>query len=362
MKLRFKLIPFLLSLLIVLGATAGIAVYSYKDWSLNKVSFLNDYFHNENHNDYETTELIENMVKWRGNKYERVVSDLSFRDYGPNKTTYTETPVKSAADGKIGAYYKDGYLHYPGWFDVALYAIANEYEGSWSLSYYFMFFNIVYRDKDFDPTNFRIVFTKGTNAPGETNEDNPTPDEVIASQLDSIRKSTSNGTLGATATNYFSWSSDFKINDSAYSYYIWDNGFEDTVFSDTTPHYVLSCSPHNNFDNSANLLSMGETTFSIFYFDGQNEDGTTKIEELVEGTLKNIPETAEDFIEKENLLAGYGANYYTAPYKDYIWKKVLLHAGIAFGISAIIAFLFYLLWMTPTPSTEQKSKKNKSKK
>ena len=46
-------------------------------------------------------------------------------------------------------------------------------------------------------------------------------------------------------------------------------------------------------------------------------------------------------------------------YKKVILGKVILHGSIAFVLSGIVAFLFYLIWMDP--SQEELTKKNKNK-
>ena len=54
MKKRFKLIPFLISLLLVVGITFAICWYSFYGYKLNRIKFYDDYFHKSDYKDVET--------------------------------------------------------------------------------------------------------------------------------------------------------------------------------------------------------------------------------------------------------------------------------------------------------------------
>ena len=106
---------------------------------------------------------------------------------------------------------------------------------------------------------------------------------------------------------------------------------------------------HNSITDSEKNTS-GDVTFCIFYNESNNKDY-----KIVKGVIKDI--TNIDKIEHED---GYNNNPLNAPeYKKVILGKVILHGSIAFVLSGIVAFLFYLIWMDP--SQEELTKKNKNK-
>lgn len=363
MKIRFKLIPFLMSLLIVGGATFGICWYSYHDYDLNKVAFYNHYFHLDDHEDYQTTDLLANYVKFHSNYYQRITSDeLTYRD--PNtKINYTENKHTSMDEvANLDAYYQNGVLHFPGYFSVEVYAIATETQGEWNYSYYFLFYNINYKNGDYDPNKLRIVFVNGIGEGSSADSTDDTDDEygdaLLDTALDRIKKQESGG---ASQSAPYYWS--FLSN----NYPVFDNGFtNDEGRDEDSGHYVYNIAPRQDLDNhniqDKDYYPTGEITFSIYY-DLGTTDGEANIEEIVQGTLSNI-QSPDDFVERTTLSKGYEKNPYLANYKGFIWKKILLHGSITFVLAGIIAFLFYLVWMDEpkkdTKVTNTKYSKNKA--
>ncbi len=78
MKLKFKFIPFMISLLIVVGVTFGICWYSYHGYEGNKLKYLNSYFHVDDYESQSASELINHAVKMQTTKFQKGSNLVSF--------------------------------------------------------------------------------------------------------------------------------------------------------------------------------------------------------------------------------------------------------------------------------------------
>ena len=85
LKLKFKLVHFLIALLIVAVSVSGITLYSYYVFEPNKVEFVNDYSNVEDYKSVSAEEQIENYVKFNSESYAHIKDGLSFYDVKSKK-------------------------------------------------------------------------------------------------------------------------------------------------------------------------------------------------------------------------------------------------------------------------------------
>lgn len=342
MKFKFKLIPFLLSLLIVVGVTFGICWYSYHDYPLNKFSFYEEYFHLEDYAEYETTELIENAVKFQYEGYKKASSTVSVINNEENGVTY-----------------KDGTINVPNYFDIDIYITVVDNEGEKTYSYYFYFYNVNYQNSTLVPNeDIAIILVNGIGEGTDVEEDedkygNALLDEAIENLGD--EDTTNNPSYNSLAA--FGYTGIAESVDTSRIYPIYDNGFTgDPDVEEGSEHYVWRCAPRLDYSHAEiyneDTLEDGEATFAIIKLDDTNE-------ELCRGTITGV-----DKISETSFDAGYSSIPTNSYYSSVVLPRVLLHGGIAFVISAVIAFLFYLLWLDPkeqvkTTNTKNNKKKNK---
>ena len=84
--------------------------------------------------------------------------------------------------------------------------------------------------------------------------------------------------------------------------------------------------------------------------------GGSEVKTLFRGTMTEINK-----MEEVEFDEGYNQDPTKSYYGSVVFPKVLLHGGIAFVISAVIAFLFYLLWLDPKEEEKKKVNTNKKK-
>ena len=332
MKLKFKLIPFLLSLLIVVGVTFGICWYSYHDYPLNQYSFYEEYFHLNDYQEHSSEELIGNAVKFQ---YE-----------GDKKASSTVSVINNDENGVT---YKDGTISVPNYFDIDIYLTVIDNEGEKTYSYYFYFYNVNYQSSTLIPDKeIGIVVVNGIGEGTDVEEDeeqygNALLDSAIEKLGD--EDTTNNPSYNALAPHGYS-ANETRI------YPIYDTGFSnDPNVEEGSEHYVWRCAPrldhtHTEIYNE-DTLKDGEATFAIVKLG-------KKVTELCRGTITDI-----DTIDETVFDAGCSGNVHNSYYASVAFPKVLLHGGIAFVISAVIAFLFYLLWLDPNETkVANNNKKN----
>lgn len=360
MKRKIRIIPFLISLLIVLGSVIGIAIYSY-NWKTNRDRYLEKIFDIENKNGESTNATIDSAMKWTSSYYQFNPGTLTYRD-SESKKEYGETPFTNIYDGNINNYFKNGVLHIEGWFDVIVYSVVNlteytneetgEQESEYTLNYYFMFENINYAaTKGFNPANIGIAFVEGIGE-GIVDENDEDAKEFGDAALETYLENIESGESTSTNAYFYTYSG------SAITYRIIDKNAQNA--GDGIVSYLYKIMPFSGETNKVNFNELEEITFALIYSDENN-----KITNLVEGTLTNLPKI-EDYLEGRTGLEGYASNYNKAPYINFIWPRMLLHSSIALLLSGIVAVLFYLIWDTDEPqkpqNTRYKKKVVKSKK
>ncbi len=355
MKIRFKLIPFLISILIVIGITFGICWYSYHGYEGNKLKFLDEYFNVDDYEKQETSDLIKNYVEMQFSKYAKGTEKVSILN--PD----TEEKVTSSTDNKDVLSFNNGTIHVPGYFDIDVYATGSLVDDEYIYNYYFFFYNINYKNSSFSPSDLEMIVVDGI---GRTeNEDNENEDSKFGLDLlddaytrkyDDDTNNNPSTTLGAMTA--FSYVGDVEVTAS---YPIFDNGFTNDSEREED-HYVFNMSPktdinHNSITNPIDsngnpIKSSGNISFTLV---DTTKDTNTR---LFTGTITQVT-------SMEELEYSEGCQKDPMKSKSFgiiIAGRVALHGGIAFVLSGIIAFLFYLIWMDPA-DTSGKSKKNNNK-
>lgn len=338
MKLKFKLIPFMLSLLIVFGITFGICWYSYHNYRGNKHSFYEEYFHLNDYEDYESTELLENAVKFQFDEYKKASNTVALHNI----------------DKDIAPSYSNGTIHVPGYFDIDVYITNSISEGEATYSYYFFFYNVNYQNSTYDPVDkVQVLLVNGSGAgipEEEGEEENIYGDALLDQELEKLFDEDEDNNPKYNGLYPHSYSSD-NVH-----YPVFDNGYKnDEDNENVTEHYVYRCAPRQNnakeeiFNDK--VPEDGTLTFAIISLNSAKNKHT----ELVRGTISNIDKLSEEEYEE-----GYAGDVYAADFSSIVGSTVAIHGAIAFGISAVIAILFYLLLMDP--KEQEKKVKFTSKK
>lgn len=351
MKRKIRIIPFLISLLIVLGSVGGIAIYAY-NWTVNHERYLEHIYDIENKNGELTNQTLDETMKWTSHFYQFNPGTLKYRD-SDTRREYGETPFTNIYDGTIGNYFKNGVFHIEGWFDVVLYSIVTQVEVEnedtgekkfeYNLNYYFIFENIDYAaTKNFDPQNIGLVFVEGIGE-GEKDPTDSNSKEFGDAALDTYLENIENGESTSTNAYYYYYSG------PTISYRVIDKNATNTPDDVTT--YLYKIMPFEGETSKTYFNELEEITFALIYTDSEGN-----IKNLAEGTLTDLP-TLEDYTSGKAGSEGYAENYNKAPYLAFIWPRILLASAIALVLSGIVAILFYLIWDTEEPVKNNKHTK-----
>lgn len=350
MKRKIRIIPFLISLLIVLGSVGGIVVYAY-NWRVNQERYLENIFDIENKNDELTNQTLDATMKWSSHYYLFNPGKLTYRD-SDTKKEYGEAPFTNIYDGTIGNYYKNGVFHIEGWFDVVLYSVVtqteieNEETGEkkfeFNLNYYFIFENIDYAaTKNFDPQNIGLVFVSGIGE-GEKDPNDPKSTEYGDAALNTYLENIENGESTSTNAYYYYYSG------PSITYRVIDKTAQNSP--DGVTSFLYKIMPFEGETSKTYFNELEEITFALIYTDAEGN-----IKNLAEGTLTELPKL-EDYTSGKVGQEGYAESFSKAPYLAYIWPRLLLAGSIALVLSGIVAILFYLIWDTEEPTKNNKKK------
>lgn len=378
LKLKFKLVHFLIALLIVAVSVSGITLYSYYVFEPNKVEFVNDYFNVEDYKSVSAEEQIENYVKFNSDSYAHIKDGLSFYDV-KSKNEYNATPSSGNKDFIEGATWDNGVLHIPGWFDLKMYAQTsyNEDAEEWAFTYYLYLFNVNHKTKDFvDKLYFCFV-----DGMGESEEPDLYGVTKLDLMIDEIKNAEYGGPDGTNLPQYAFTGEKVSSN----PLYIYDNGATGVNTTDDEVPYIYrltsmtealsQTSDLETVESARWFYELDTTTFSIFH-SGSNTltdaitNGTTdELEEIVRGTYVNPYKDAEDFNEKvgdNTVFAGYAQDLEKAGFADFIFWDIFWQGVITFVVSGILALLYYLIWQTDADEDNKKkvviAKKKKAKK
>ena len=356
-KIKFRLVPFIISLLIVIGSVTGITLYSYYEFDNNKIRFVADYFHYEDYKSVETETQIEDYVKFNTENYAKVSEGLKFYDV-KSKKDYTATPSDNSKNFINGATWENGVLHLPGYFDLAMYAETtyNEDAEEWIFTYYLYLYNVNY-DSATMMDHLYFVFVDGIGESGET-------ELYGVTKLDTMIQEVKDGEYGGpNGVNLPTYAFSGK-QASSNPMYIHDNNATGVGVSDENTPYVYrlttmteALSSTSDLDDDIEaarwFYELKSSTFSIFH-SGSNtlvnaiEQGTTdELTELVRGTYENPYKDAEDFNSKVGdgvVNAGFDKDLFDAGYGKFIFWRIFIEGAITFVISGVLALLFYLIW------------------
>lgn len=346
MKRKFKLVPFLISLLIVVGVTFVICWYSFYGYKLNRIRFYESYFHQDDYKDVETKALIEDAVKFQFIGYKKASDTVAFYN---------------ASESNVNFAYKNGTLNVPNYFDVDIYLVdtTSDPNGDASYSYYFYFYNVNYSKISDTDLPLVVLTAKGI---GNPSEDDLSDDELYGDALieNAIKKLNDDDSDNNPAYNgAVQHSITTNGESSSYTFPIYDNGAQGNE-SDVC---VWRCAPRTDLNNklpfNKGVYEDGEATFSIVSYNGSTYT------EIIRGTFTGLND-----LDKVDYTEGANGDVLNNDalineYRHFIWKRVLLHGVIAFVISLIIAILFYMIWQDDKEAIEQEirgTKYNKVKK
>lgn len=341
-----KIITLLISILFPLIVTAFIAFYAYGSvggWSKNKDRFTEHYFNSK----YTTEEQIERAVKFSSSRYQKNISNISFRD--------PETKDAHSLD--------NGTLKLTNSFSMKSYAILNEFESTAAIQYVFFIYDIAYGTKDepiVKPTDLYIVSVQGV---GEK------ADSYLNSALDSLEDSIkADNTTGAATPS---------TSQTGYRP-IYDNNADDPQNADKA-HYAYSITPNNTFSfthyedtGSTNIgtdvasmpfLQTRETTFALVQKTGNLSE---PIKVWTEGTLSNIKSSTTsnnelNFNTLTGLNTGLKSDYEAAGYLKFVWPTILWQSAIALVITSALSYLFYNIWTLEEQETVRLKQKTSKK-
>lgn len=376
-KLTFKLIPFIISVLIIVASVTLITIYLYKDYDNNKVRFIGDYFTYEGLDETNTEAQIEDMEFLNTYYYEKTTEEIKFFDV-KSGYEYTEAPSLSSKNAHDGVTYKDGVLHIPGYFDVAFYAEAYYSTDSdkWTLNYYAFIYNVNYTSS-YLIQNLHFTFVKGF---GES----PEGEMYGTTKLDAVMEEYKTGDSSwSNFTNVPSFSYSTKAGTS-YTMNVYDHNATGLLDDEDTPYvarlvtFSESGLNNNDIDDEEDLngilSELDNATFSIFC--GGDTDipctsQTIGFEEIVRGTFTKKYDSCEDFVAScsegtSNVKEGCAGDLYKAGFGKFIFWRLFIEGIIEFIVSGIVALLFYIIWQDDDDEPRQKTstirpKKNKQK-
>lgn len=375
-NLKFKLVHFIIALLIVAGSVTGISLYSYYAHDNNKIKFANEYFHVEDYKSVDALEQIENYVKFTSESYAKIDSGLSFYDI-KSKKEYNATPSDNSKNFINGATFENGVLHIPGWFDLVMYAQTsyNTDSEEWAFTYYLYLYNVQYETADFVDKLY-FCFVDGTGESGESELYGVTKLDLMIKE---IKDAEYGGPDGTNLPQYAYTGKQASGN----TLYLRDNGAKGVDVSDDSIPYIYRLTSmtealsetselDDDIESSRWFYELDSTTFSIFHSGSDNltnaiSNGTTdELQEIVRGTYENPYKDAEDFnSQAENgvVFKGAGNSLYKVGYGKFIFWTIFLEAAITFVVSGILAVLYYLIWQDDEePEPKRAPKKLKPKK
>ena len=381
-RITFKLIPFLISLFIVIGSVTGICLYSYYSYDNNKLRFVADYFHYEDFSDFETERQIEDFVKFKSANYQVVNDNLTYID-SRSRQKYSENPLGETATKSQfpDATWSNGVLNIPGYFKIKAYGLTtyNKDVKKFIYNYYFYIFDVNY-DK-VDVNNLYFIFVDGDAEAISVKKAIGEEDEKI-DLLDAAINEIKEGKNGnANTVNLESYKFTGK-SVTSYSMYIRDNNSTNSKKKDDDPvPYVYRLTTlsetlleenkdGNPVDDKGNIITKSRAFSEIknvnfAIYDSHGDELGSKIEdfeEIVRGSYEAEFTKADDFNKaaEENKSIHKGANdvIYDAGYGKFIWVRIFVEGLVTLLISGVLGVLFYLIWQ----DDEEESKASKSRK
>ena len=298
---KFKVIPFCISLLIVILITGGIGVYTTFYYGQADVKFLSGYLGVEENENLSSAEYINKALELETKGYIDAPESikLNFRD-AKTKNNYGPEKFESISQGNVANYFKDGVMHVEGYFDISLKILLTEEKNSkgeieQSYTYVFYLYNIDYTKMGFENTvdpqdRIRIAFVEGVDS---RNEDQYTDDESYLGDValkEMMDDETYEGDLAVLSFTYGYYNEKKGVSGN---YPVYDRGATvDTekmeITSANDPVCVLKSSLYNNSEGKY-FDELEAVTFSIYVLNEEETKHTT----IVEGTVENILSSEE---------------------------------------------------------------------
>lgn len=376
LKRKKIIITTIVCLLITLSATIGIAFYNYYGYIGYKGDFLDDYFDVENNKKESNQTKIENALRFTSNGYVTNPGKVTFYDIGEDGTEYNEITEKKLDSGAmINAYFSNGTLHLPNYFDLNMYTVRNttisDENSMDTINQYLFFSNIQYNYlsksyPDFDLKNFFITYVEGTD------------DKAKAEIDDLIEEIKVNGDFDIGALpSIWSYSLLTEEGDTYASYALDDNidsplpeGIEyPRIYRANITKITLSKeSPTGESKTEVQFNNKNGVSFLICVFDDNNNISDAVIRgtytpELVNGE----PLTTETISKATNYNVGYNESFKNPHYKNFTMRKILISGSITFVVVGIFTSFLGFIWtidLKPQTNTivEEKRKNKKQKK
>lgn len=369
-KRNFKIIPFCISLLMVILVTGGIGIYTTFYYGQTDIKFLDKYLdvNSEENKNLPTDQFLDKAIQLENLLYSDadIQKDLglSYRD-PKTKKTYTAEKFPSFSDGNTLNFHKNNVMHIEGYFDLELKVLITETEDEKgqkvkSLEYVFYFYNMDYTkmgfESSYDPQEkIRIAFVDGVN---NKTEDEFEEDEAHTGNLALEEMMNDDTYAGDPAVmkyeyGYYKGNKFVDVHVPVYDRGAVVDGENLKVADITDPVTVYKCniSVAQN-TNGQYFDDLDSATFCIYLLnDGQSSHTT-----LVEGTVANI--LSLDDLNENTFEKGYNNALHTVPsFLKYTWTTVILFTGIALILSTVLATLFYMIWIDEKQPTKNKSKK-----
>lgn len=355
---KFKIIPFCISLLMVILVTGGIGVYTTFYYGQTDVKFLDKYFDIESkeNKNLPTEQYIEKALQLENKFYSdadiQKELGLSYRD-PKTKKAYTAEKFSSLTDGNVSNYYKNNVMHVDGYFDLELKVLISETKDEkgeivTSLEYVFFFYNMDYTKMGFesaaDPQErIKIAFVDGVNSKTENefDEDETHTGDLALSEMMNDDSYAGDPAVFRYEYGYYSEKKAVDVALPIYDRGAVVDGENLKVGDESNPVTVYKCNisvaPNTNSQYFDELES---ATFCIYLLN----DGEASHTSLVEGTVSNILQL-DDF-DEDTFEKGYNNKLHTAPsFVKYTWTTITIFTGIALILSTVLATLFYMIWI-----------------
>ena len=373
----FKVVPFCISLLIVLLLTGGIALFTVYGYDLAEQEFVYGYLGLEENQNDNTVDYINKALELENSKYAdaSTVVDINYRDPS-TKAIFNENGVNSG-DAKKGTY-KNGIMHINGYFDVYFVATITDSvndagETTKTIAYKFFFFNVDYTKMEMTSSGDaqKRIYIAVVDGIDDREDSEYTEDETRYGDA-ALEKLSFTG-LDTPATGYLykyyeeKRSKDESGNPDTFTitHPVFDKGAtinkESMKIDDFADPITVLTSSNVTGETGITLNDANAVTFAIYVLDENGENHKV----LVEGTIDNIVNNSEINEEVERKFhKGYNHELQRVPsFVKHTWKTIALFTSIAFVISVVLAVLFYSFWIDEkvVSAVKQKASNKKQK-
>lgn len=373
LKRKKVIITTIICLLITIGATVGIAFYNYYGYIGYKGDFLDDYFDVEQKKKESNQVKIENALRFTTNGYVANPGEITFYDIGIDGTEYNEITDKKLDKGAIvNAYFSNGTLHLPNYFDLNLYTVRNTFtyedETTDTINQYLFFSNIQYNYlsktyPDFDVKNFFITYIEGTGEESKQEIDQliKTVNENGKYDIGSLPTIWNYTLLTEEGDTYSSYALDDNIDTTIPDEYNYPRIYRSNITRIT----LAKDSGDGTGKTEVQFANQNGVSFLICMYDDVNDISKAIIRgtytpELIDGN----PLTSETITKAKNYQVGYNESFKNPHYKKFAMSKILVSSSITFVIVGVFTGFLGFIWTIDLKSQTNDSveEKQKSKK